>query len=50
MKRKHPDFEPRHLEAVQREIAVTRNEAASLAEQLPEILSDYVDTMADESD
>lgn len=42
VKRKHPDIEPRHLEAVQREVAVTRNEAATLYERLPEILDDYL--------
>ena len=42
IKRKHPDLEIRHMEAVEREIAVTRNEAAGLAETIPELLDEYV--------
>ncbi|WP_367599253.1 terminase small subunit [Pseudomonas fulva] len=49
VKRKHPDIELRHLEAVQREVAVTRNEAASLNERLPEILDEFLSTLDDES-
>ncbi|MEW4951480.1 MULTISPECIES: terminase small subunit [Pseudomonas] len=49
VKRKHPDIEPRHLEAVQREVAVTRNEAASLDQRLPEILDEFLSAMDDES-
>ena len=48
VKRKHPDIQPRHLEAVQREVAVTRNEAAKLNERLPEILHEYVSSLDDE--
>ncbi len=49
VKRKHPDIEPRHLEALQREVAVTRNEAASLDQRLPEILDEFLSAMDDES-
>lgn len=49
VKRKHPDIEPRHLEAVQREVAVTRNEAASLHERLPEILDEFLSTVDDDT-
>lgn len=49
VKRKHPDIEPRHLEAVQREVAVTRNEAASLHERLPEILDEFLSTLDDDT-
>lgn len=48
VKRKHPDIEPRHLEAVQREVAVTRNETAKLNERLPEILNDFISAMDDD--
>lgn len=48
VKRKHPDIEPRHLEAVQREVAVTRNEAAKLNERLPEILNEFISAMDDD--
>lgn len=49
VKRKHPDIETRHLEAVQREVAVTRNEAASLHERLPEILDEFLSTLDDDT-
>lgn len=49
VKRKHPDIEPRHLEAVQREVAVTRNEAAGLYERLPEILDEFLSTLDDDA-
>lgn len=49
VKRKHPDIEPRHLEAVQREVAVTRNEAASLHERLPEIMDEFLSTLDDDT-
>lgn len=48
VKRKHPDIEPRHLEAVQREVAVTRNETAKLNERLPEILNEFISAMDDD--
>lgn len=49
IKRKHPDLEIRHMEAVEREIAVTRNEAAGLAETIPELLDEYVTALDKES-
>lgn len=49
IKRKHPDFEIRHMEAVEREISVTRNEAAGLAEKIPEFLDEYVTALDRES-
>lgn len=48
VKRKHPDIEPRHLEAMQREVAVTRNETAKLNERLPEILNEFISAMDDD--
>ncbi|WP_085710864.1 MULTISPECIES: terminase small subunit [unclassified Pseudomonas] len=45
VKRKHPDISARHLEAVESEIAVTRNAAAGLADRIPEILNDYLATL-----
>lgn len=42
VKRKHPDINVRHLEAVQTEIAVTRNAAAGLADRIPELLDEYI--------
>lgn len=50
LKRKHPDFEPRHLEAVEHEIAVMRNEAAGLGEAIPELLNEYVATLDEGAD
>lgn len=45
VKRKHPDISVRHLEAVETEIAVTRNAAAGLADRIPELLDEYVATL-----
>ena len=45
VKRKHPDIDVRHLEAVESEIAVTRNAAAGLADRIPELLDEYIATL-----
>lgn len=45
VKRQHPDISVRHLEAVETEIAVTRNAAAGLADRIPELLDEYVATL-----
>ena len=45
LKRKHPDLAIRHMEGIEREIAVTRNEAVGLSEAIPEILDDYIATL-----
>lgn len=47
VKRKHPDIGPRHVEAMQREIALARNIASELGDQLPEILDEYLATLDD---
>lgn len=50
VKRKQPDIEVRFLEAIQLEVAVTRNEAADLAKALPELLDEFykkLDEVAD---
>mgnify|MGYP001570224065 CR=1 FL=1 len=47
VKRKHPDIEVRHVEGMQREIALARNIAADLGEKLPEILDEYLATLDD---
>ncbi len=49
VKRKHPDLEIRYMESFEREIAVTRNEAAGLAETIPELLDEYVTALDKES-
>lgn len=49
VKRKHPDINLRHLEAVETEIAVTRNAAAGLADRIPELLDEYLATLDQES-
>lgn len=46
LKNKHPDISVRHLEAVEREIAVTRNAAAGLADRIPELLDEYIASLA----
>jgi phage terminase Nu1 subunit (DNA packaging protein) len=49
VKLKHPDLEIRFIESFEREIAVTRNEAAGLAETIPELLDEYVAALDKES-
>ena len=49
VKRKHPDISVRHLEAVESEIAVTRNAAAGLADRIPELLDEYIASLDQES-
>lgn len=50
VKRKCPDIEVRHLEAVQREVAVARNDAVKLADKLPEYLDEFVATLDEGAD
>lgn len=45
VKRKHPDIAVRHLDAVENEIAVTRNAATGLADRVPELLDEYIATL-----
>lgn len=45
VKRKHPDIAVRHLDAVENEIAVTRNAAIGLADRVPELLDEYIATL-----
>lgn len=42
VKRSHPDIIARHLEAVEKEIAVTCNAAVGLADRIPELLDEYI--------
>ena len=49
VKLKHPDLEIRFMESFEREIAVTRNEAAGLAATIPELLDEYVTALDKES-
>lgn len=41
LRRKHPEMDPRHLESLEREIAVARNLAAEVDEKVPEYLDEY---------
>ena len=50
VKRKCPDIEARHLEAVQREVAIARNDAVKLADKLPELLDEFVDSLDEGAD
>lgn len=50
VKRKCPDIEVRHLEAVQREVAVARNDAVKLADRLPELLDEFVESLDEGAD
>ena len=45
--RRHPEVDARVIESMEREIAIARNIAASFGEQLPELLDEYVETMAE---
>jgi len=45
LRRKHPDLDARHVDSLQREIAVTRNTAAKLGDNLPGLLDEYLETL-----
>lgn len=45
LRRKHPDLDVRHVEALQREIALARNLAAELGDDLPGLLDEYLETL-----
>lgn len=47
LRRKHPDLDARHVESLQREIANARNSAAEVGERLPELLDEFVESLAD---
>ncbi|NKI17427.1 DNA-packaging protein [Spongiibacter sp. KMU-166] len=47
MRRAHPDLEPRHIDALTREIAKARNTAAQVDELLPELVEEYVETLSE---
>lgn len=42
LRRKHPEMNVKHLESLQRELALARNLSAKLDEMLPEYLADYL--------
>lgn len=50
VKRKCPDIEVRHVDAVQHVVAVTRNELVKLAEKIPEYLDEFVQSVDDGAD
>lgn len=47
LRRKHPELDVRHIESLQREIATARNTAADLGENLPEMLDEYLESLAE---
>ncbi|MEO4012264.1 terminase small subunit [Pseudomonas rossensis] len=47
--RKHPDIDHLYVETMQREIALARNIAAGLGENLPAILDEYLDQLEEVS-
>lgn len=47
MRRAHPDLEPRHIDALTREIAKARNSAAQVDELLPELVEEYVESLSE---
>ncbi len=50
VKRKCPDIKVGHLEAVQREVAVGRNQAVELADRLPGFLDEFLSKLDDGPD
>lgn len=44
--RRHPEVDPRVVESMERELALARNIAAEFGERLPELLDEYVESMA----
>lgn len=44
-KRKHPDLDVRHIESLQRDIAEIRNAAADLADDIPDLIDEYCNTL-----
>lgn len=50
VKRRCPDIEVRHVEAIQHVIAVMRNELVDLAEKIPEYLDEFVQSVDDGAD
>lgn len=47
LRRRHPEIDVRHIESLQREIATARNTAAELGDHLPEMLDEYLESLAD---
>lgn len=47
LRRKHPDLDVRHVESLQREIALARNTASDLGDLLPGMLDEYVESLAE---
>jgi len=45
LRRRNPDLDARHVEAMQREIALARNLAAGLGDQLPDLVNEYFETL-----
>ncbi|GAB7527921.1 hypothetical protein PS3A_03270 [Pseudomonas sp. 3A(2025)] len=45
--RRHPEVDARIIESVEREIALARNITASFGDQLPELLDEYVESLAE---
>lgn len=45
--RRHPEIDARILESIEREIALARNIAAELGEQIPEFLDEYLESLAE---
>lgn len=46
LRRKHPEMDPRHLESLEREIALARNLMAQVDEKLDEYLDEYFELYA----
>lgn len=49
IRRAHPDLEPRHIESITREVAKARNKAAEVDDSLPDLVSEYAETISEAS-
>ena len=47
VRRANPDLEPRHIDAIAKEVAKARNQAAEVDEIIPDLVEQYVETVAD---
>ncbi|MCY1370390.1 Phage DNA packaging protein Nu1 [compost metagenome] len=47
LRRRHPDIDLVFIESLERELAMARNVAAGFGEQLPEMLDEYLESLAE---
>lgn len=47
LRRIHPDMDPRHLDSLQRELAIAGNDIAEFADSVTDYVDEYYETLAD---